>query len=114
MVESEFFLIRRLGLPEEPAPICFRITGKKKPGQSTPPKRDSKPQPMASQPDQDHEVIIIEDADDDTLSSKRSRSPWEAESGPRVNSRSGRERSRERYLRIDSQIKFYHKINTYL
>ncbi|KRT81020.1 hypothetical protein AMK59_6239 [Oryctes borbonicus] len=86
-------LRRRLGLPEQPAPICFRITGKKK---SKDEAQSNKPvAPMASEPDQDHEVIIIEDKDEDTKSSKRSHSPWESEP-TRPSSRVSRERSRER------------------
>lgn len=83
-----------MGLPEEPAPICFRITGKKKGNFKDDPSH--KPQPVASQPDQDHEVIIIEDKDDDTKSSKRSHSPWESDSGRKSSSRKSREKSRDR------------------
>ncbi|XP_022916412.2 uncharacterized protein CG7065-like isoform X1 [Onthophagus taurus] len=91
-------LRRRLGLPDEPAPICFRITGKKKIGvKDDPPSKPSpKPAPMASEPDQDHEVIIIDDKDDDTKSSKRSHSPWEKEKS-RDRDFYERSRSREKY-----------------
>ncbi|KAK9743961.1 hypothetical protein QE152_g8182 [Popillia japonica] len=86
-------LRRRLGLPDQPAPICFRITGKKK---SRDELSSNKPvAPMASEPDQDHEVIVIEDKDEDTKSSKRSHSPWESEP-TRPSSRVSREKSRER------------------
>lgn len=81
-------------MPEEPAPICFRITGKKK--STFKDDVSHKPVPIASQPDQDHEVIVIEDKDDDTKSSKRSHSPWESDSGRKSGSRVSREKSRER------------------
>lgn len=82
-------------MPDEPAPICFKITGKKKPGAKEE-TTSHKPVPVASQPDQDHEVIVIEDKDDDTKSSKRSHSPWESDSGRKSSSRVSREKSRDR------------------
>ncbi|XP_023015963.2 uncharacterized protein CG7065 isoform X1 [Leptinotarsa decemlineata] len=65
-------LRRRLALPEKINPIKFTIGA---PAQlaKTSPKR----LPMAAQPDQDDEVILIDDKDDDVPSLKRSRSPWE-------------------------------------
>lgn len=91
-------LRRRLGLPEEPAPICFKITGKKRP----------KPIATAS-PDIDSDVIVIDDKEeeeeeeDDDDNNRRSHSPWEdsepSSSRRRTRSRSRslrRERSRER------------------
>lgn len=84
-------LRRRLGLPEEPAPICFKITGKKKPVSG-----ESKPKPMAASPDADPEIIVIDDKEDDSMSgTKRSRSPWENE----ATSRRSRSHSRSRSLR---------------
>lgn len=50
-------LRKRLGLRDEPAPISFRI-GKYSPSKG--------PAPVAAQPDQDHEVIVIDDKEDDT------------------------------------------------
>ncbi|CAH0563320.1 unnamed protein product [Brassicogethes aeneus] len=90
-------LRKRLGLPEEPAPICFRITGKGKDGSKDSPK-DSKPMPMAARPDNemDDEVIVIEDDKyvkhrDDKYN--RSQSPWESEPVPRSSiDRNSRER----------------------
>lgn len=66
-----------------------------------------KPAPIASQPDQDHEVIIIEDKDDDTKSSKRSHSPWESDSGRKSSARISREKSRERDRSRDSSWERY-------
>lgn len=91
-------LRKRLGLPEEPAPICFKITGKKRPI-STSTDSGSRPKPMATSPDIDSDVIVIDDKDDDV----RSRSPWEEAMSRRSRSRSttarrdkSRERSRDR------------------
>uniref|UniRef100_A0A1Y1N0Y5 Uncharacterized protein n=2 Tax=Photinus pyralis TaxID=7054 RepID=A0A1Y1N0Y5_PHOPY len=80
-----------LGLPDEPAPICFRITGKKKPIKEQSESKVDVPSTIA---DQDPDVIIIEDKDDETLSSRRSHSPWESESG--AHTRKSRDKSRER------------------
>ncbi|KAB0793094.1 hypothetical protein PPYR_12714 [Photinus pyralis] len=84
-------LRKRLGLPDEPAPICFRITGKKKPIKEQSESKVDVPSTIA---DQDPDVIIIEDKDDETLSSRRSHSPWESESG--AHTRKSRDKSRER------------------
>lgn len=102
-------LRRRLGLPEEPAPICFKIAGRKKPA-------ENRPKPMAASPDTDPEVIVIDDKEDDTTSgSKRSHSPWESDTAPkrsrsrsrsprRGRSREGtRERSRDRASEVRSR-----------
>ncbi|EFA08005.2 uncharacterized protein CG7065 homolog isoform X1 [Tribolium castaneum] len=100
-------LRKRLGLPEEPSPISFKIVGKKKfePNKNSP--MSSKPVPPSALPDSDPEVIII-DKDDESKSSRRSHSPWEDEpvrSSSRVSrdkSRDGsRDRSRERSIRRD-------------
>ncbi|KAJ8946800.1 hypothetical protein NQ314_008784 [Rhamnusium bicolor] len=73
-------LRKRLGLPEEPNPIKFTI-GAPPPGASKDFSKENKPNlPMAAQPDQDNEVIIIDDKDDDINSLNRSHSPWEDES----------------------------------
>ncbi|KAK4873891.1 hypothetical protein RN001_013251 [Aquatica leii] len=80
-------LRKRLSLPEEPAPICFKITGKKKPSKEADVKVE-----VPSTVDHDSDVIVIEDKDEDTISSKRSHSPWETE----VVSRSVPRRSREK------------------
>lgn len=82
---------QRLGLPEEPAPICFRITGKKKPSPN-----DGKLKPMAATPDVDPEVIIIDDKEETRSSSRRSHSPWEQHEPKAQQSRRSRERSYER------------------
>ncbi|KAK5641720.1 hypothetical protein RI129_010267 [Pyrocoelia pectoralis] len=84
-------LRKRLGLPDEPAPICFKITGKKKPVKE---QSESKVEVPSMTADQDSDVIVIEDKDDDTISSKRSHSPWEDESG--LHSRKSRAKSREK------------------
>ncbi|KAK4873888.1 hypothetical protein RN001_013248 [Aquatica leii] len=83
-------LRKRLSLPEEPAPISFKITGKKKPSNESEAKVD-----VPSTVDQDSDVIVIEDKDDDNVSSKRSHSPWETEVASRSASRRSREKSRE-------------------
>lgn len=96
-------LRKRLGLPEEPAPISFRISGKKS---KSPPQvgaksnsDNKKPLPMAAQPDQDNDVIVIDDKEDEiSKSSKRAHSPWEKDSPPTRSkfSRDRRSRSRSR------------------
>lgn len=101
-------LRRRLGLPEEPAPICFRITGKKKlneTGASYNIDNNKPTKPMAASPDADPEIIVIDDKEDDSMSScggptsnKRTHSPWDSDSiSRRSRSRSiRRDRSKER------------------
>ncbi|KAF5296408.1 hypothetical protein FQR65_LT01395 [Abscondita terminalis] len=84
-------LRKRLSLPEEPAPICFKITGKRNPRADSESKVD-----VPSTVDQDSDVIVIEDKDDDTLSSKRSHSPWETEIVDRSKPREYRSRSGSR------------------
>ncbi|KAJ8916865.1 hypothetical protein NQ315_005872 [Exocentrus adspersus] len=73
-------LRKRLGLPEEINPIKFRIG-------VVPPKtlpNDNKPNlPMAAQPDQDNEVIVIDDKEDDS----RNNSPWEKDVSSKSNVR---------------------------
>lgn len=66
---------KRLNLPEEPAPISFKIMGKKKPGVPSAEKEMKK----SISPDPD--VIIIDDSKDDEIikDRKRSHSPWESE-----------------------------------
>ncbi|KAL3274421.1 hypothetical protein HHI36_015810 [Cryptolaemus montrouzieri] len=59
-------LRKRLGLPEEPARICFKIGERRKPAESG----SSKPLPTAAQPDNDPEVIVIEDNDKESLGSR--------------------------------------------
>ena len=89
----------RLGLPEEPSQICFRITGKTRPSDEV---KENKVRPMASEPDQEHEVIVIDDKDEKedlkshkgVQSPKRSQSPWERDPS-RSSSRYSREKSRE-------------------
>ncbi|KAF5288762.1 hypothetical protein FQA39_LY15253 [Lamprigera yunnana] len=83
-------LRKRLGLPEEPAPICFKITGKKRPRKEAAPKIE-----VPSTVDNDSDVIVIDDKDEDTISSKRSHSPWETEVVSRDSHRS-REKSKEK------------------
>ncbi|XP_017782518.1 PREDICTED: uncharacterized protein CG7065-like [Nicrophorus vespilloides] len=76
-------LRRRFGLPVG-EPVSFRIG-----------KKGTRPVPIAAQPDQDHEVIIIEDKDDSPV---RSRSPWESDSynSRRKNSKDRDKRSLDR------------------
>ncbi|XP_018574975.1 uncharacterized protein CG7065 isoform X2 [Anoplophora glabripennis] len=87
-------LRKRLGLPEEINPIKFKI-GVVPPVIKENPKENKPNLPMAAQPDQDNEVIIIDDKDDDS----KSRSPWEKDTTtkpkPRVR-RSPSPRSRKR------------------
>ncbi|XP_068914350.1 uncharacterized protein CG7065-like isoform X2 [Tenebrio molitor] len=89
-------LRKRLGLPEEPAPICFKIMGKKKfePNKNSP--AGNKPVPPSALPDNDPEVIVIDDRDDESKGSRRSHSPWEEEPVARVSSRLSRDKSRDR------------------
>lgn len=97
-------LRKRLGVPEEPAPICFKIMGKKKfePNKNSP----NKPVPPSAMPDNDPEVIVIDDRDDESKSSRRSHSPWEEEQPIRASSRVSREKSRERMSRERSVRKY--------
>ncbi|XP_060523049.1 uncharacterized protein CG7065-like isoform X2 [Cylas formicarius] len=67
-------LRKRLGLPDEVAPVSFRIGGGTK-GAAKP------TLPMAARPDNDPEVIVIDDKDDDKKRARPS-SPWERESPP--------------------------------
>lgn len=90
-------------MPDEPAPISFRIVpaSKLKADPTKPSSSAPKPIPMAAQPDQDNEVIVIEDKDDDLKSLKqRSHSPWESDTSPPLKrrSRSGERRSYSRSL----------------
>ncbi|KAG5898526.1 hypothetical protein JTB14_038478 [Gonioctena quinquepunctata] len=72
-------LRRRLALPEDINPIKFKISGVPALPEKTSPKR----LPMAAQPDQEDEVILIDDQDDDVKPTKRSHSPWEEEPNSR-------------------------------
>ncbi|RZC41383.1 hypothetical protein BDFB_002023 [Asbolus verrucosus] len=90
-------LRKRLGLPDEPAPICFRIMGKKKLDGSKNSPASNKPVPPSALPDNDPEVIVIDDRDDESKGSRRSHSPWEDEPpSVRGSSRLSREKSREK------------------
>lgn len=86
-------LRKRLGLPDEPAPISFKISGLRKKMDSNSPS-DGKPVPPSAMPDNDPEVIVIEDKDDESKSSRRSHSPWEEEATP-LRTTQSRDRSRE-------------------
>lgn len=87
-------LRKRLGLPDEPSPISFKI--KKKPygehGKHSP--SSNKPLPTAAMPDNDPEIIVIDDKDDESKSSRRSHSPWEDEP-KRLRSKTSRDKSRD-------------------
>ncbi|XP_044758748.1 uncharacterized protein CG7065-like isoform X2 [Coccinella septempunctata] len=67
VISSKAALRKRLGL-EEPAPISFKIGERRKPVSS-----GSKPVPTAAQPDNDPEVIVIDDNDDDNVGRGRKR-----------------------------------------
>ncbi|XP_065165395.1 uncharacterized protein CG7065-like isoform X2 [Atheta coriaria] len=74
-------LRRRLGLAEV-TPISFKINSAST-SSSAMRRRDPKfgCQPVAAQPDQDHEVIVIDDLRDDKVKSREdSHSPWESDS----------------------------------
>ncbi|XP_063916006.1 uncharacterized protein CG7065-like isoform X2 [Zophobas morio] len=87
-------LRKRLGLPEEPQPICFKIMGKKKFETKGSP-MGNKPVPPSAMPDHDPEVIVIDDRDDDK-GSRRSHSPWEDEPVVRVSREKSKSKSRDR------------------
>ncbi|XP_030764258.1 uncharacterized protein CG7065-like isoform X2 [Sitophilus oryzae] len=89
-------LRKRLGLPEELQPISFRIGASgtvptkpaNKPVQAPPKENLPRPNlPMAARPDNDPEVILIDDKDEPTpprdKRDNRSHSPWERESPPK-------------------------------
>lgn len=87
-------LRKRLGLPDEPSPISFRIKKKSFGEQGKTSPNDNKPLPTAAMPDNDPEVIVIDDKDDESKGSRRSHSPWEDEP-KRARSRASREKSRD-------------------
>ncbi|XP_050297919.1 uncharacterized protein CG7065-like isoform X2 [Anthonomus grandis grandis] len=95
-------LKRRLGLAEEIVPVKFRIGG----GPVMPssnlksePKNTRPTMPMAARPDNDPEVIIVEDRKDPPprrpYQRERSHSPWESDVSP-PRSRGHRSRSTDR------------------
>lgn len=86
-------LRKRLGLPDEPSPISFKIK-KKTYGEHGKHSPNNKPLPTAAMPDNDPEVIVIDDKDDESKSSRRSHSPWEDEP-KRSRSKSSRDKSRD-------------------
>ncbi|XP_045476569.1 uncharacterized protein CG7065-like isoform X2 [Harmonia axyridis] len=69
IVSSKAALRKRLGLGEEPAPISFRI-GERRKAQGA----SYKPTPTAAQPDNDPEVIVIDDTEEDLVLKGRNRS----------------------------------------
>lgn len=89
---------KRLNLPEEPAPISFKIVGKGSKGSKE--KEISKKcidVPSTSDPD----IIVIDDSKDDDIirDRKRSHSPWEKDDR--------QSRDRERPVKIDYSREYY-------
>lgn len=88
---------KRLNLPEEPAPISFKIGSKR---------NESKEEKKIEVPSTSDEVIIIDDSkDEDSRDRKRSHSPWETDTSDRSRERE-RERDRER-VKIDYSREYY-------
>lgn len=56
---------------------------------------------MASTPDVDPEIIIIDDKDEEKSGTQRSHSPWESELLPKVKARISKDRSLERHSSRD-------------
>lgn len=91
---------RRLNLPEERAPISFKIVNKRKSSTTSHDKESSK----KSDIDSDSEVIVIDDSKDDDIirDRKRSHSPWESDPLPR-----------ERLPKIDYSREYYKPQRSY-
>ncbi|XP_049818171.1 uncharacterized protein CG7065-like isoform X2 [Aethina tumida] len=80
-------LRKRLGLPEEPTPISFRIAGKGKIDNMKKSPNSNKPVPMAARPDESLEDDVIFVNEDKAKNKyrddkRRSQSPWEDEVSP--------------------------------